>query len=526
MIPIAFWIAGLGLAHGPMIVSGLARVQGDLGDPRLHHYMLEHGVRWLRGDPVHSRFWDAPIFYPAPNTAAYSDTMIGALPLYGIWRIAGVPADVAFPLFLLLVSSLNFACAFLLLRRGLACSPTASAFGAFLFAFASTRIAQLGHPQLQPTFYGVLAVFALIRVLKADSPRSSLPWLALLAASLIGQAYSSFYPTWFLAFALGLSLLWGLAFPDLRPMTLAALRRHGPALAGVAAVVALGLIPFLRHSLLASSAVGVREYDEADPYLPRLQSWIQFGPEHWLYGWLSSTPPFESIPLRSTEQALGFGFVTLALAARGLWDLRKSPLGRILLAVSLTLLLCTARFPGGASVWSLTYLVVPGAKAVRAVSRVSQVLLLPAAVGAAGWLDRSRWKKPVLAGIVALALLEQGRRTPTYDRREARDSAAAIAKRVDPSRVAFYYTARRVPPGGGVETPSTRIQVDGMMASLEAGVPTINGYSGWNAPGWPFAAAAVVPDERAGRGVLEALETWCRANGLDPARVQWINADP
>ncbi|HZE97369.1 MAG TPA: hypothetical protein VE981_10115 [Planctomycetota bacterium] len=527
LIPLAFWAGGLSLAHGPMIASGLGRVQGDLGDPRLQHYMLEHGYRWMARDPVHSRFWDAPIFYPAPNASAYSDTLIGALPLYAIWRIAGVPADIAFPLFILMASSVNFGCAFLLLRSGLGCRRVPSGFGAFLFAFASARIAQLGHPQLLPAFYGVLAVYALIRVLGTESIRPSLPWLTLWAVSLVGQTYSSFYLAWFLWIALGLALFWAVALPSLRPRTLAALKRHGPGIAGAVAVAGLCMIPFLRHSLQASSTLGVREYDEIDLYLPRLQCWIQFGPEHWLYGWLSSARLFDQLPFRSTENALGLGFVTVALSARGIWELRKTPFGSILLAVSLSLLLWTARFPGGASAWSLAYLIVPGAQAARVVTRVSQLLLLPAAIGAAVWLDRSRWQQPVLAVIVVLALLEQGRRTPTYDRREARDSVAAIARRVDPSRAAFYYTSRRVPPNGGfVDSAPTRIHVDAMMASLEAGVPTINGYSGWNAPDWPFAAITIVPDERTSGTLVEnALQAWCRRNGLDPARVQWINGD-
>ena len=528
LIPLAFWAAGLGVAHGPMIASGLGRVQGDLGDPRLHHYMLEHGFRWIAGDPGHRRFWDAPIFYPVRNTAAYSDTLVGALPLYAIWRMAGAPADVAFPLFILLASSVNFGCAFLLLRSGLGCGPASSGFGASLFAFASARIAQLGHPQLLPAFYSVLALYALIRVLREDLIRPSLPWLLLFAVALVGQTYSSFYLAWFLWLALGLALFWGIALPDLRSRTLATLRRHGPGLFGAVAVTGLCLIPFLSHSLRASSFLGRREYDEIDLYLPRLQCWIQFGPEHWLYGWLSSAWIFDQLPFRSTENALGLGFVTLVLSARGLWELRKTPLGSLLLAVSLSLLLWTARFPGGASAWSLAYLVVPGANAARVVTRVSQMLLLPAAIGAAVWLDRSRWNKPVLTVIVVFALLEQGRRTPTYDRREARDSVAAIARRVDPSRAAFFYTSRRMPPNCGfVDAAPVRIHVDAMMASLVAGVPTINGYSGWNAPDWPFASITIVPDERTSAApVEEALQDWCRRTGMDRARIQWVNGDP
>src|SRR5689334_16295356 len=137
LIPLGFWAAGMLLAHHPMLLSGFRRIQQDRTDSRLHHLLLEHGYRWATGDPRHARFWDPPYFHPVRNVAAYSETMVATGPLYGIWRLVGVPSDLAYPLWLLGVSTLNFAASFLFLRRFLNRSSPAAAFGAFLFSFAS-----------------------------------------------------------------------------------------------------------------------------------------------------------------------------------------------------------------------------------------------------------------------------------------------------------------------------------------------------------------------------------------------------
>ena len=40
---IGFGALGVVIAHHPMIVSGFRRIQTDLADTRLNHYLLEHG---------------------------------------------------------------------------------------------------------------------------------------------------------------------------------------------------------------------------------------------------------------------------------------------------------------------------------------------------------------------------------------------------------------------------------------------------------------------------------------------------
>lgn len=510
-----------------MIVSGLGKVQGNLGVPRMLHYMMEHEYRWLCGDPLHRSFWDPPIFFPARNTAAYSETLLGAAPFYWFWRVLGVPGDMAYPLWILTMSTLNFFAAFLFLRQSMDRSDLAAGFGAFLFAFASMRLGYIGLTQLLPGFYLVLSIHALVGFFREEDSRRNVRSLALLAVSLLGQAYTCFYIAWFLGVGLVLALLWSLALPDLRAGALGSVRARWKGLAAALAVVAVGLVPFVVHSLQAAREVGYREYDEVETFLPRLQSWLYFGPDHWLYGGLSGARIFNSIPTRISEHAIGFGLVSWGMAALGLWNLRKSALGRILLAVGASLFLATVIFPGGATVWALVYLVVPGAKAIRAVARVSLLLLVPASAGAAAWVDAGRWKRPLLVAAVLFSMIEQGRTSPTFDRRESRDRAAALAGRVDPQAAAFWVSTTRLPAARTfVDGLPLRVHVDAMIASLEARVPTVNGYSGWNPPGWPLENLSIAPGLPGEGEVERLLAEWCLKSGLDRKRVQWVREDP
>jgi hypothetical protein len=506
-----------------MIFSGLAKVQGNLGVPRMLTYILEHEYRWFTGHPRHASFWDPPIFYPAKNTAAYSETLAGVAPFYFVWRAFGAPIDIAYPLWLLSISSLNFLAAFLFLKDAMGRGDAASGFGAFLFSFASMRLGYIGLSQLLPGFYLVLAVHALVRLFREEDPKKGLRWTALFAGSFVLQTYACFYVAWFLGLSLGLAACWSLALPSARAQAVESLRRHGPGLASAVVLIGIAVLPFLLHSIRASKEVGFREYDEIEIFLPRPASWLYSGADHWLYGGLSGIQPFTSIPTLNSEHAIGLGPATTVLAILGLWNLRRTALGRMLGAVAATLFALTLLLPGGASLWALVYLVVPGAGAIRAVARVSLILLLPAAAGAAAVVDESRWKKPLLVAVALFSLLEQGRTSPVYDRREARDSAAAIARRVDPASEAFWFTVDGPPESKIlVETLPLRIHVDAMMASLECGVPTVNGYSGWNPPNWPFENLTFAPSDRGAAGIEKCLLEWSSWNGIERRRIQWV----
>ena len=134
---LAIGVLGILMLHYPMLLSGFQRIQTDLGDTRLVHYLLEHGYRWVRGDPGHRDLWSPPFFYPVKNVAAFSELLLGVGPAYWLYRVLGASPDLAFGLWMVSMSVLNYAAGLLLFRRGLGFGMLAAAAGASLVAFGA-----------------------------------------------------------------------------------------------------------------------------------------------------------------------------------------------------------------------------------------------------------------------------------------------------------------------------------------------------------------------------------------------------
>ena len=159
----------------------------------------------LPRDPRH--LFDANIFFPQPNTLAYSDALllpgIGAAPL--IWM--GLPAIAAYNLLVLLSFVLcglaMYACVRLLTE-----SVAAAWFGSVVFAFQAFRFGHYGQLETLWAWPIPLALLTLDRL--ATRPRLSRG--ALLGALVAVQAWSCVYYAVFLITALpmvGLALVVG-----------------------------------------------------------------------------------------------------------------------------------------------------------------------------------------------------------------------------------------------------------------------------------------------------------------------------
>ena len=55
-------------------------------DSRLVAYILEHSWNWVMGTNISNSLWDMPFLYPEKNTLAISDTYIGIMPFYWLFR--------------------------------------------------------------------------------------------------------------------------------------------------------------------------------------------------------------------------------------------------------------------------------------------------------------------------------------------------------------------------------------------------------------------------------------------------------
>ncbi|HKV52063.1 MAG TPA: hypothetical protein VJO52_12790 [Gemmatimonadaceae bacterium] len=172
------------------------------------------------------------------------------------------------------------------------------------------------------------------------------------------------------------------------------------------------------------------------------------------------------------------------------------------------LTLATTVFPSGHTAWPLIFYWIPGARALRALSRVGRILLVPAAIGVALLFQSARTaRRRVVAGLAALVFLfEQGQSVEAYNEAAARANRIRVEAMIGPSCGAVLFA----PLNGGRLTWDH--QVDGGWAGLDRRVPTINGYSGNAPPDWDFQPIRINDSTRA-NAVQHALDLWERQWG-------------
>lgn len=491
-------------------------------------YILEHGYRWLTGDPKHAQFWNPNFFYPKTNVGAYTDILVGAAPFYGFWRLLGAPADTAFQFWMLTVVSLNFLAAYLWLRRGLKplvnFVPLPCSAGAFLFAYGSARIVQTGHQQLLPHFYTIIALYALTRLFGPQPQRGSTlrpsGWVLVFFASLTLQLYAGFYLGWFLLTGLEIGAIWALIFPEPRKRLLQLIRGHWGIIAASVATSAAILAPMVLHYLEAGREVGYRRFDQEISMVPRLQSWFYLGPGSWIYFWQDQLNLFRNLPMKHEHQ-IGMGLLTTAIAVAGLFSFWKNRWVPFIALCATTLFVMVTFFPGEFTPWRYLHPFIPAAKAIRALSRVGLLMLIPAALGVALFLQKRKavWTAVPVAFLCAV---EQGQTTAHYDKLKTRAQIESIVQQIGPNCESFYLSPMLTPGQG---TPEWKFQVDAMWAQMQSGIPTVNGYSGNFPPGWwgLFDNGIAHPDDES--RIRHELDRWAEKNrnaGMEGSRICWI----
>lgn len=484
LAPPALWLCGMLLAFYPVLFSGFARVSGDMGDARLLNYLLEHGYRWLLRQTPHRDLWSPPFFYPEANVGAYSDILLSAGPCYWPWRLLGCAPETAFQLCLMALVTLNYLGLYLFAVRCLRFPPGAAAFAAFLFAFASPRLVHMVHLQLHIHFYTVASIYALFRLLGEGNSTLGKPfWIAVFFVGLVGQFYGSFYLGWFLGVGLAVCLLWALPSAAFRARLGGVLRTYPWSVAFWGLLAALALADLARHYLAAARSAGYHDADLLRSGIPYLTSWWSRGQESW-FNLTNLLVGRQRNPWPVGEHAIGLGPITYALVFVGLYRLRRCRPALILLGAALTLFVCVSAVAPGVSLWPYLSPFLPAASALRAVCRLALLLLIPAALCAAWAVNGLAARRPWLALIlVALSMMEQGRTLSAFDRNEHRRRVSLIAGRVPSGTQAFL-----VIPTEPLKSDSfsCELHLDAQWASLETGVPTVNGYSGKMPPGWIF----------------------------------------
>ena len=282
----------------------------DLGDPLLTTWILAWDVHALATAPL--RFFDANMFYPRRETLAYTEHLVGLLPLVGPARLAGAGPLLAHNLVWLATFPMTGLAMFWLVRA-LTGDAGAATVSAVLYAFSPFRFGQLGHIQVLSHQWLPLVLLGLHRTARPGGRWRDL-WLAALAFLL--QALSSGYQAFFAAIAIAVFLAW-FALPATRP-PLGPLMTRG---AVVGALVATLLLPFFLPYRSIRAEIGlVRPLEEVAQYAASPASYLAVpATNHWLG---DITEPSQGI-----EATLFPGGLTLVLAILGIvvaWQRRTT----------------------------------------------------------------------------------------------------------------------------------------------------------------------------------------------------------
>jgi hypothetical protein len=448
-------------------------IPGDLGDSRLNNYFLEHAHKWISSE-VQS-FWNAQFFYPVENVMSYSDNHLGSFLIYSVFRLLGCDRELSYQLWFLIGIALNYYSIILLLRQyKLNC--TAVIFGAFLFAFSAIAVYHMeAHSQLLYRFALPLIWYFHERY-RATLNASNVYYMY---ACLALQFYLSIYIGYFAVLLMfGYYIAEVFSSPNSRRQKLEELMRVE--WRGMVFFVVL-VFPLLYPYAIASLMYGVKNSKEVVlSMLPRMESYILNPAASPIIG---STYNDVSFAMKN-EHFMYFGAFPLGVV--GYFTLRICRGGlsnRYLYAICSFWFVFAVTFNSNGYSLYKVILMIPGVDSIRAMARVSLVMLLPISVLVAVYVDQLQLniKNNISRGVFLLCMvgvfLLENKVAPYHFKKEAaKERVAAVLSILPqhlPGNTVLVYLNPNVGAGDVYLT-----ELDIMLTAQALGVPTLNGYSG------------------------------------------------
>jgi len=401
--------------------------------------------------------------------------------------------------------------------------------GALIFAFSNMNFLKVMHPQhLTIEFIPLLLLFGFEAVKSiADAPRRACLFSGLLGAGLALVFFTSYYIGWFfvLASLILVPLLLVLNRSDAITMAKVQGRRAGVCLLVLAASFLIFLTPFLVTYLPVFLEGRKRSFADNLQFAGWISDVINVGSGNVLWGSLLEKIPgypverllndeaqLATTPLLMIAMVLGTVFVV----RHGMRRLVGSRFQvRLILALTITSLVLqiVPLQAEGHSLWWAVWKFVPGASAIRVPYRLQimngLVVTLTVVLIMDYWYRVQQMRRTplparvALTGFVAMLAVEQINVEPTAFISRAQELAFLDKVPAAEAQCRVFYVADSKP----TDRPFFAYQIDAMLISHRVGIPTINGYSGWEPDGW------AVRHPTSGN-FLSSADRWLKQNGL------------
>lgn len=412
------WYVGLAISlvfNFKVVLNPRSQITGDLGDPLLQAWQMAWQHRFLTGG---GDLWTGNQFYPAADNLAFSDSLLGYLPLSLFGNGPGA-AILRYNIAFVFAFALAFAGCYLLARQ-LGSNWQGAALAGVVLAWAPWKLSHMHHLNVLSVGGIALALWAIARghgySLRERGPLR--PWWAF--AGWVIAAWQVM-----IGFAIGLSFVYVMAGVGLAVVIFVARRRLGYRMI---AANAWGVVVFLGVTLLmvvpyfrVLDEYGFkRTWREVQIFSPVVDSLWTAPRENWL--WFGSIfNDYSAIPKDGHFEKLLFpGLIVVLLAVVGLfvsaWRVKARIMLAAVAATAVVLALGAGFLDGAVYKWLWDH--APGWDAMRTPGRLILWAILPLTLLAAGAVTkfgsllygRTQIAVRVVAGILLvpalIALLE------------------------------------------------------------------------------------------------------------------------
>ena len=515
LLPLVMLLVGLYLFPFNLMDTDFSRMPGDKGDSRFNNYILEHGYKYLKGDVA--TFWDAPFMYPQKGTIAFSDNLIGTLPIYALFREMNCDRETAFQWWFMILFALNFICCYYALKWW-SKSTVLSSVGAYIFAFGIFVLCHINHVQVFPRFMIPMVIYWMWVYLN----ERNIKHLFLLMLGLTIQFYSGVYLGFFLVYVLLFMLIsYFIIYRDWAFFKQFKSRKVvGWHLLVIGVFVAI-LLPMFIPYMEVSGKYGFRQFEEVSRYIPTWKSYFSASPESTVWRFLSWH--IRSQGWMWWEQFLFVGglpwLAILVLPFFFSSHVINRPSKRFVGFLILTFFLCVmfSLKIDGFTLYRLIFN-LPGYGSMRSINRlinaevVFQILVL---VFVFKYLIEANpaLKKFVIV-LPILVVLENGTSywERTYNKVEAQTAVNTIKDNIlsqlDTTKAAIAYQHFNF---SGMETES---HLNVMLATQDLGITCVNAYTGL----FPYNFQGFSDTEG-----LDSLQRWMNYKQTDLNTVQVLN---
>jgi hypothetical protein len=500
---------------------------GDEADAIVVATLHEHVYQSLLG---RASFLNPPFFFPTQGVLGFTDAFLLNQIFYAPLRALGVEQLLAVQIMWMSLTVMGGVAFALLLNRFFLVRVWLAILSAGVFAFGHALYMKMIHSQHLAIHFlpivGLLALSALLR----ERPPAKTAAFAFAAGLLFGLVFATgFYMPWFFTFFLLLAL------PLFAARYWTTIAEYGRAhrrrliIASIAGAIGFGIGAAVLLSIYGPAIAALRGLS-ANQYLVTAATFrdiINVSDRNLVWGALLRDTHLIPLPrLQMTEVHLAVTPLLVLATITGtvllLRDRRRSDYGRMAAALCVAILfgyvmlyVLTISFRGTTSLFLIVQKIVPGAVAIRVGFRSQVVsalfITLALAVAAEAYLRRAERRDPVrlAGGARSLAILLVG--------------GVLALEQVDLKSLSFADREREVaivanappPPAScrvfAIYNDGSRmlqaIHIDAMRLSQRFGIPTLNGYSGGNPPGWDFGNVWE-------SNYIDKLKNWARDKGL------------